>query len=102
MRRWRLRALFENQFFIYAHNPENGNWEQQHPTVYGSHLNLVRRFQVLPVNDFDFRLHGHSYHDQIETEQLNILMELSGRARQFHTDHIGSIVTDEKREAHKF
>ena len=103
---WRNSFInINSKTYFWSHlpnNANNGSWVEQMPTIHGTNLNLVKRFTVLPVNDYDYRLHGHDYHDKIETEQLNILMELSGRAMQYDSDHIGSIVTNEKQEAYKF
>jgi hypothetical protein len=90
----------KTHFWKHAHgNITNGNWEIIPPTVHGSHVALVKHFEVLPLNDYDLELRGLNYHEKTEFEQLNILMELTGRAQQFETDHLGAVISNEKREA---
>ena len=88
---------------FWKHTPGNvsdGDWETQKPTVHGTHLALIKQYEEFPVNDNDFELRGHSFHEKTEFEQLNILMELAGRATQYESDHLGAIVSNENREAH--
>ena len=91
----------KTHFWKHKHgNMSDGKWEEQPPTVHGSHVALVKKYDYLPLNDYDFELRGLSYHEKSEFEQLNILMELSGRAQQFSSDHIGAIVSSETKEGH--
>ena len=80
-------------------NPLKGNWELQKPTIHQSQLSLVKRFKLKPVNDYNYRLLGHSFHGQMEVEHLTILMELAARAQQYQSSSAEAITTDEKRES---
>ncbi len=80
-------------------NMTDGKWTVIPPTVHGSHVSLVKSFEHLPLNDFDLELRGLNYHEKTEFEQLNILMELTGRAQQFESDHLGAVISNERREA---
>jgi len=82
-----------------VNNVDRGFWQLQQANIHQSHLSLIKRFEILPVNDYDYRLLGHNFHGQSEVEHLSILMELAGRAQQYGSNSLEGITTIDKREA---
>lgn len=82
---------------------ENGTgyWKEQKRQIHTENLNLLKAFDELLINDYNYALQEHFVHVKHELEPLNVLKDLIGFMQQENSNTIGNIIQTEKKTAHE-
>ena len=101
--RWTLhnfRECFWNGQYVNLNDDTysfvKGEWVKQEPTVHLQKLQLISRFENLPIHTYDFLPRHHSMYETSNMEQMNILSEIISRVQESNANSLSDIVMDSR------
>jgi hypothetical protein len=74
----------------------NDDWRVEEPSIHLKKLNLVNKFEDIPLKAYDYLPHHHSIYDANALEQTNVLADLISRIQLLNTNSLSSLVLDKK------
>ena len=74
----------------------NDDWRVEEPSIHLKKLNLVNKFEDIPLKAYDYLPHHHSIYDANALEQTNVLADLISRIQLSNTNSLSSLVLDKK------
>jgi hypothetical protein len=74
----------------------NDDWKVEEPSIHLTKLNLVNKFEDIPLKAYDYLPHHHSIYDANALEQTNVLADLISRIQLSNTNSLSSLVLDKK------
>ena len=74
----------------------NDDWKVEEPSIHLTKLNLVNKFEDIPLKAYDYLPHHHSIYDANALEQTNVMADLISRIQLSNTNSLSSLVLDKK------
>ena len=74
----------------------NNEWKIEEPTIHLSKLNLINKFEDIPLKSYEYLPHHRSIYDSNTMEQTNVLADLISRIQLSSTNSLSSLVLDKK------
>ena len=74
----------------------NNEWKVEEPTIHLTKLNLINKFEDIPLKSYEYLPHHRSIYDSNTMEQTNVLADLISRIQLSSTNSLSSLVLDKK------
>ena len=74
----------------------NDDWKVEEPSIHLTKLNLVNKFEDIPLKAYDYLPHHRSIYDANALEQTNVMADLISRIQLSNTNSLSSLVLDKR------
>ncbi len=78
-----------------------GHWEKEPTAFHLKNLNLIKEFDTLIINDYNYAIKDNYAFNKHDLEPINVLKDLIGHIQIGSSNTVGNVIQTERQEAHK-